>query len=416
METEVEVEAEGLFMGWWLAVILGMALVGVHLGWRWRYRRVEAAYRALERARTEREAALREELARDRAGREAVFDCMIEGLLVLGGDGRVRLLNRPLQRLLGLVADVRGRTLLEALQRHELEELVGRAQREGQALGVELEVPGLSPRLLQVNATTFAEGTAGGRGVILVFHDVTRLKELERNRREFVANVSHELRTPLALIKGYVETLIDGARQDTEVGLRFLQTIEKHTNRLTFLIEDLLTISQLESGQVVMNRQCGELGPLVSRVLEDFAARAAARNLRLENEVPEGLVLRADFDRLQQVLFNLVDNGIKYGRSGGRIAVGGVRVGEGANAEIWVADDGPGIPRDALERIFERFYRVDAARSREQGGTGLGLSIVKHIVQAHGGEVKAESELGRGTVFRMTFPWEAPTPPMSVGK
>lgn len=400
---------------------MAVIALAVSQWWGWRRLREAEVRGAREReAAREREERLRAEQARDQAGWNAILNRMTEGLLVLDGAGRVRWINEPLRRLFDLPTDVRGRTLIEALCRHELVELADRAGAEGQALGLELEVGSgsgsgagsgsgsgsASVRVLQVNATTYDDDTGGARGRILVFREITRLKELEGTRRDFVANVSHELRTPLALIKGFVETLLDGARNDPEVALRFLQKIEKHANRLTFLIEDLLTISQLESGGLVMNRQRVPLRSLVARVLDDFAARAIPREVRLLNEVPVELVARVDADRMQQVLCNLVDNAIKYGRVGGRVAVGG-RVGEaGGRLELWVEDDGPGIPREALDRVFERFYRVDTARSREQGGTGLGLSIVKHIVQAHGGEVKAESEARRGTVFRILLPRE----------
>jgi two-component system phosphate regulon sensor histidine kinase PhoR len=389
-----------------LAVLVIAGLAAFHFWERRRWRLTQEDWeRTHERWRiTEQQ--LRAEIERDRAGLVAVFDRMIEGLLILGSDRRVQWANLPLQRLFQLTSDVRGRTLMEALQRHELEQLAERARLEGQAPGLELEIAGQPPRFLQVNASIVGRPGEPNPGVILVFHEVTRLKELEATRREFVANVSHELRTPLSLIKGFVETLIDGARHDPEVGLRFLQTIEKHANRLTFLIEDLLTISQLESGSVVLNCQSGEVQPLVDKVLEDLSARADAREIRLRNEVPSNLLIRADFDRLQQVFFNLVDNAIKYGRTGGEVVVGGEPIpGTGEpGVALWVRDDGPGIPREALDRIFERFFRVDAARSREQGGTGLGLSIVKHIVQAHGGEVRAESEVGAGAVFKITIP------------
>jgi len=390
-----------------IALVALAALAATNLWWWNRCRRSAGdAGRRFEEHRA-REERLQEQLSRDLAGRDAVLNCMTEGVLVLGGDGRVRLVNQSLHRLFQLATEVRGRTVIEALRRHELVELAGRAVTQGQALGLQLELPGAEPRMLQVNATTFDEGGDGPPGCILVFHDVTRLKELEGTRRDFVANVSHELRTPLALIKGFVETLIDGARHDPEVALRFLQTIEKHANRLTFLIEDLLTISQLESGRIVMNRSRAPLRPLVARVFEDFARRAADRRISLANEVPEPLEVRADPDRLQQVLFNLVDNGLKYGRSGGRVTVGARPADGSGRTEVWVSDDGPGIPTEALDRVFERFFRVDAARSREQGGTGLGLSIVKHIVAAHGGEVRAESEPGRGATFRITLPDDA---------
>ena len=238
-------------------------------------------------------------------------------------------------------------------------------------------------------------------GTILVFHDLTRLKQLERTREEFVANVSHELRTPLSLIKGYVETLLDGAKDNPEVSTKFLKTIHRNSERLQFLIEDLLTISQLESGRLKMNLQPVKLRPLVDRVLEDFKTPAQAKHVALVNEMPD-LTAHADADRIQQVLCNLVSNAVKYGRTEGCVEVSG-KIADGA-VEICVEDDGPGIPTESLERVFERFYRVDKARSREQGGTGLGLSIVKHIVQSHGGKVWARSELGKGAEFHFTIP------------
>jgi two-component system phosphate regulon sensor histidine kinase PhoR len=240
--------------------------------------------------------------------------------------------------------------------------------------------------------------------MVLVFHDLTRLRQLERTRQEFVANVSHELRTPLSLIKGYCETLIDGARQDPAVALRFLQTIEKHADRLTFLIEDLLTISRLESGQVVLNLQPVELAPLVARLLEERQSRVRDKAVRVRNDVPADLIVRADADRIEQVLLNLVDNALKYGGPAVEVTVGARRREEDGLVEVWVKDTGPGSAPEHRERIFERFYRVDRARSREQGGTGLGLSIVKHIVQSHGGEVWVNSEVGRGSTFCFTLP------------
>lgn len=233
-----------------------------------------------------------------------------------------------------------------------------------------------------------------------MIHDLTRLKQLERTREEFVANVSHELRTPLSLIGGYVETLLDGAKDNPEVSVKFLQTIQRNSERLQFLIEDLLTISQLESGRLTMHLQPVRLPALVDKVLEDFRSRAAARGTTLANAVPD-LTAPADADQLQQVLGNLVVNAIKYGRANGTVKVTAQSVDDAV--ELCVQDDGPGIP-DSLERVFERFYRVDKARSREQGGTGLGLSIVKHIVQSHGDKVWAKSELGNGAAFCFTLP------------
>ncbi|MGD0745972.1 MAG: ATP-binding protein, partial [Verrucomicrobiota bacterium] len=239
-------------------------------------------------------------------------------------------------------------------------------------------------------------------GTILVFHDLTRLKQLERTREEFVANVSHELRTPLSLIKGYVETLLDGARDNPEVSERFLKIIERNAQRLDLLIQDLLTISALEAGRVKLNLQAVELRPLVEKVLGDLKPPADSKSITLVNQLPE-LTATADADRIEQVLANLVDNAIKYGRARGTVTIGGGKTEEG-KVEVFVQDDGPGIPPESLDRVFERFYRVDKARSREQGGTGLGLSIVKHIVQNHGGKVWVNSEPGKGATFFFTLP------------
>lgn len=285
----------------------------------------------------------------------------------------------------------------------ELAEIVKQLRQQRTVRGYELELPGMDERLLEVNAASVLDAEGAQHGAILEFHNLTRLKQLENTRQEFVANVSHELRTPLSLIKGFVETLLEGAKNDPELATRFLQTIEKHTDRLTFLIEDLLTISRLESGQIVMNLHGVDLREEARRVIDDLQARAAEKKITLENLLSPGLLARADADRLQQVLFNLVENAIKYGTQEGRVSIGGKNVPEN-KVELWVRDDGPGIPAEAKERIFERFYRVDRARSRETGGTGLGLSIVKHIVQAHGGEVWVKSEVGAGTTFFFTLP------------
>jgi two-component system phosphate regulon sensor histidine kinase PhoR len=218
-----------------------------------------------------------------------------------------------------------------------------------------------------------------------------------------VANVSHELRTPLSLIKGATETLIDGAKQDPASVDKLLAIIDRHADRLTLLIDDLLLLAKLDSGRMSLNLQPLSLHEVVQETMEDFAPRAAARSMRLENGLAPDLLAQADPDRLRQVLSNLIDNAVKFGRQGGNVTISS-RVLDEHWLELGVQDDGPGIPPEAKARIFERFYRVDKARSREQGGTGLGLAIVKHVVQAHGGDVRVESELGRGTTFYFTLP------------
>ena len=368
---------------WFLLFILALAsLAGVHFRWRRKFSRQQERWQAA-------------------AQQSVLFNAMIEGLLLLDANRRIQLANRAFGKLFALTAEVRGQTVVEALRLHELAALVERVETEGQVLDFELRLPGLNERLLQVNAAVIADAAGEREGVILVFHDLTRLKQLEATRQEFVANVSHALRTPLSMIKGYVETLLGGAKDDPATATKFLQTVERHADRLTLLIEDLLTISSLESGQINLKLQAIALPPVVEKVFSDLRPRADAKGVKLLNQLPP-LVVAADGNRLHQVLSNLVDNAIKYGRAEGNVVVGGRSLADG-RIEIHVRDDGPGIPAESLERIFERFYRVDKARSRDQGGTGLGLSIVKHIVQAHGGKVWAKSEPGKGANFFFTL-------------
>lgn len=392
---------------WPALAILALAAAACFAAWQQARRTAETEHqrrqREFESLRQQHEQARAHELAQQ----QALFNSMREGVLVLDASGRVRLVNQALERLFGITGDLRGRTVMEALRLHQVQELVNRTLVSGQVEEFELELPSLEGnRSLQVNSAVVLGPDGRQQGLILVCHDLTRLKQLENTRREFVANVSHELRTPLSMIKGYVETLIDGAKDKPEVATKFLQTIEKHADRLTYLIEDLLTISRLESGQIVMNLQRAELRGVAAHVVTDLESRAAAKQVRLHNEVPADAIARADAERLQQVLFNLVDNAIKYGRAGGSVVIG-TQPSERKQVELWVRDDGPGIPPEAQTRVFERFYRVDKARSRDAGGTGLGLAIVKHIVQSHGGEVWVESEPGQGATFHFTLPTEA---------
>jgi two-component system phosphate regulon sensor histidine kinase PhoR len=377
--------------------------VALHLWWRRRFLALRQQLQALERSLPARQEQRDQAAAQIQAQQQAVFNSMVEGVLVLDGDGRVQLVNQSLQRLFSRAGDVRGQTIIEAFRLPELADLVKELRPDRPMESRTLELPGMEERWVEVNAAAVPGRDGARHGAILIFHDLTRIKQLERTRQEFVANVSHELRTPLSLIKGFVETLLEGAKNDPDKATRFLQTIEKHTDRLTYLIEDLLTISRLESGQVVMNLHPVELRDEAQRVLDDLRSRADEKSSRLDNTVPAGLTACADADRLQQVLFNLVENAIKYGRTQGCVSVGGKQRPDG-KVEMWVRDDGPGIPVEARDRVFERFYRVDRARSRETGGTGLGLSIVKHIVQAHGGEVWLSGELGAGTTFHFTLP------------
>ena len=385
---------------WFVFAVLAVAAaIGLHFRWRARFTALQARHAAEMESSQRRQ----HQTSLDaQAQQKVLFDSMLEGLLLLDRSRKIHLANRAFKNLFGVKAELRGKTVVEALRLHELDELLRRAETEKQVLDYEIKLPDLNERWLQVNAAAITNAGGEREGTILVFHDLTRLKQLERTREEFVANVSHELRTPLSLIKGYVETLLDGARDNPEVAERFLKIIERNANRLDLLIQDLLTISALESGRMKVELQPVDLRGLAEKVLNFLHAKAENKNVQLVNELPE-FMANADANRLDQVLTNLVDNAVKYGRVEGMVTVGGRKTEDG-KLEVFVRDDGPGIPAEALDRVFERFYRVDKARSRDQGGTGLGLSIVKHIVQAHGGEVRCESELGKGATFYFTVP------------
>ncbi len=393
-------------MLWPILTALALAMsAALHFWWRARF---AAARREAQEQLAEIKAARQRAISAFDARQHALFDSMAEGLVLLDANGRIELANRAFTVLFGVTSDLRSRSLLEALRLHELADLVEFLGNQKQVLGYELKLQRPRERYLEINGAGLFDELGQRTGTVLVFHDLTRLKQLERTRQEFVANVSHELRTPLSLIKGYVETLLDGAKDNPEVASKFLETINRNAERLKLLMDDLLTISELESGRAKPQLRPVSLKAAAQKVLADFSTRAAAREVRLIEQVPEVQVV-ADPDRLEQVLGNLVDNAIKYGRAQGTVSIA-ARSADAAQVEVCVRDDGPGIPPEAIERVFERFYRVDKARSREQGGTGLGLSIVKHIVQTHGGRVWATSEVGRGAAFFFTLPSPAEAP------
>jgi two-component system, OmpR family, phosphate regulon sensor histidine kinase PhoR len=387
-------------------LIGALVLLVAAAAWAWWRERAwrlaaEAAYRGEFAAQAARNAVGLAEQADQTA---ALFDRMVEGLLVTDAAGRIRLANRAAAALFGLSDPAPGRTLLEATRHHEIAAVAAQLDREPEVLGRELRLEGAgATRFLQINAVALRDAAGARTGGIFVFHDLTRLRQLEAMRQEFVANVSHELRTPLSLIKSAAETLLDSGREDPALRARFLEIIDRNANRLTLLIDDLLLLSTLDSGRLRLDLQPVSVRAAAQEVADDFATRARGRAVTLENSVPGDLVVRADPDRLRQVLSNLIDNGIKYGGDGGRVGIDGAALPDG-RIEVRVSDDGPGLSPEAQPRIFERFYRVDKARSREQGGTGLGLAIVKHVVQAQGGEVRVESRPGVGTTFFFTLP------------
>jgi two-component system phosphate regulon sensor histidine kinase PhoR len=394
-------------MIWPCIAILALAGLAIER-WRWQ-RRMAKTQRQFQEAIAALETSRRQSLAQAETEKEALFNSMPDGVLALDAQGRIRLANRALGLLFQLPDHLTGRRVLEALRIHELPAILSRVSQQKDVPPIEITLPGIEPKIVEVIAAPVRDRDGALEGEILVFRDLTRVKKLENTRQEFVANVSHELRTPLSLIKGYIETLLDGAKDKPDVAERFLRTIDVNANRLQLLIEDLLTISRLESGKMALQFSCVNLRQAVDRCLEDFMQAARRKNVLLTNNIPADIHARADANRLAQVLSNLVDNAIKYGRAEGSVEIA-ARTLDNGKVEARVSDDGPGIPPDSLERVFERFYRVDKARSREQGGTGLGLSIVKHIVQSHGGRVWASSRQGAGSSFYFTLDAASPTP------
>jgi two-component system phosphate regulon sensor histidine kinase PhoR len=375
-----------------------VALVALHYWWWAKLRQERANWQARL---TEQSEQHHTTITEARTRQDALLDSMIEGVLVLDETGRVQFANSAFAEMFNTAGVLRGKTLIEAVRLHEVVEIVERTKSEGRVVDHELRLAIEPERWLQINAAALSSVDHRKLGVIVVFHDLTRTKQLERTRQEFVANVSHELRTPLSLIKGYAETLLDGAKDNPEVATKFLQTIDRNARRLDLLIQDLLIISSLESGRVSLAFGRVNLRALTDRMLMDFKSRAEARHVKLVSAMPD-LFAHADEARLEQVFGNLLENAVKYGRESGTVTIGGRATSDGM-LELFVQDDGPGIPAESLERVFERFYRVDKARSRDQGGTGLGLSIVKHIVHGHGGRVWLESAPGKGAKFYFTL-------------
>jgi two-component system phosphate regulon sensor histidine kinase PhoR len=330
-----------------------------------------------------------------------ILDAMTEGVVVVDRNGRIVLVNPALRAMLLLGADAVGKLLIEAVRHAQLDEILESARDdELGAVPTEIELPGLKPRRLLVHASPLS---GSDERLLVVFVDVTELRRLESLRRDFVANASHELRTPIAAVRSATETLLDGALVDPRAAARFVDIIGRNAGRLQSLVEDLLELSKLESNEFKLKREPVELSKVVPIVLALFRERADKKGVRLAAEMPAELpAVEADARAVEMVLSNLVDNGVKYCASGARIVVSAAE--SDGRVRLVVSDTGPGIPAEHLPRVFERFYRVDAGRSRELGGTGLGLSIVKHMVEAMRGKVSVESTVGAGSTFTVSLP------------
>jgi two-component system phosphate regulon sensor histidine kinase PhoR len=335
------------------------------------------------------------ELESSRQELAAMLDSMQEAVVAVTPEGYVRWSNAVMQRIAGL--QIRpGRPLIHAVRDPEMLACVRVAlERRELCIGrANVLAPG---RVFEVNAAPLQRG-----GALVVLHDVTGIEAAQKSRREFVANVSHELRTPLTSIQGYVETLIEDPNPGSETTREFLGIIQKNASRMNRLTEDLLALASVESPDYKLMMQPAKASALVKDAIDSLGGIVVDSGVKLQSAgAPDALVM-ADPDAMNQVFGNLIENSLKYAKDGKRIKVGAKLL--ASEVQFTVQDFGPGIASEHLERIFERFYRVDKARSRESGGTGLGLAIVKHIVQAHGGKVWVESELGKGSTFYFTLP------------
>lgn len=332
---------------------------------------------------------------------EAAFSNMAEAVVVTDGAGVIARMNPRARALLLAPGGASGARLMDMPGGPELSAAALKALASGLPVSSETlcgSVPGI---VLSVTASPIREqGIIGG--CVVVARDITAERRLEAMRRDFVANVSHELRTPLTAIKGYVETLLDGALEDKEHAREFLGVIGEHAKRLDNIVADLLKLSRLESGASLLEKSEIELKTLADGILAGFPARFLSGPVKVSNLLAPGLTARADRARLEQVFINLLDNAVKFTPQGGSVEISAQDLRD--SVKVLVRDNGSGIPAEHLPRLFERFYRVDKARSRELGGTGLGLSIVRHIVELHGGSVGVESAEGKGSTFWFTVP------------
>ena len=326
----------------------------------------------------------------------AILDGLEEGVLVVGPDGRILRVNPAFQRTLGVGPEAQGRPVAEATRLPELADSVAQCLGSAKVVSRELALRQPPRRLLVLLAPL-----PTGRGAVALFHDMTAIRRLEAVRRDFVSNVSHELRTPVTALRAAAETLLAGAMNDPEKAASFLGVIHRHAERLSNLISDLLDLSRIESGEMKLRRDLVVLGRAAEKAIEVVDEEARRKRLAIDADLGD-LAGWGDTRAVEQVLVNLLDNAVKYTPEGGRIEVRARR--EGDRVCVSVADTGAGIAAEHLPRIFERFYRVDPGRSREVGGTGLGLAIVKHLVEAMGGDARAESDVGRGSKLLFTLP------------
>ena len=346
--------------------------------------------------------AISKEIMDDKTDRiEAILESLADAVIAVDNIGRVVMINSAAENLFGVSRKVSGRHLIEVIRNYELYGFIYGCMNTGKPDTTEIKLVS-KERLLRVHATPYKDKAGKTLGIVVILRDITELRKLEKMRTEFVANVSHELRTPLTSIKGFVETLLDGAYKDPKISKRFIKIIFDETDRLHRMIDELLDLSQLETNKLKLNMKDVDLKEMIDEIRLIFMKRLEESNIAFSQNIPEALPkVAADPDWLRRIFINLIDNAIKYTPPGGKITV------EAEDSDkyikVQVADTGIGISEEDLPRVFERFYRVDMARSRQVGGAGLGLSIVKHAIKSLGGEITVESKPGKGTKFILTF-------------
>ncbi len=341
---------------------------------------------------------------------ETVFSSMIEAVIAIDTDWKIVSINKAAAKMFSVDRDdIQGKILHEAVRNIDLQRQIEEILATGQPNEEEIVLKnGEEECFLRTNGVQLLNSNGQGMGVLLVLNDVTHLRRLENVRRDFVANVSHELKTPITSIRGYVETLLDGAIDDREDAMHFLGIVLTQTNRLNAIIEDLLSLSRIEEKadekEVLLSEN--KVKPALLEVAESCNFKADEKNITLSLSCPDTLQFDMNVVLLEQAVTNLVINGIKYSEKGSKVSIRAEEVEDDSGKQIVISveDHGVGIARQHLPRLFERFYRSDKARSRKLGGTGLGLSIVKHIAQAHGGDVEVQSEVGKGTIFFIRLP------------
>ena len=344
------------------------------------------------------------DLESEKAKISAILSHMTDAVIAVNGTKEVVMANPMAEKLFGFsAAAALGKSLIEATRHPHLETIVDEAFLKGQTIAGEIQLISPAKKILRISVVITGENVRDIKGII-VFNDITEIRRLENNRKEFVANVSHELRTPLTSLKGFIETLLDGASRDPSTSERFLKMMQEDATRLGRLVEDMLTLGEIEQGALPLKKEALDLDAEIRAVVERFGPQLETKKILVEDQLgTKPLTVAGDRDKVRQVFVNLIDNAAKYSPENSKILLRADPNQFGIT--VSVEDTGPGIPADVVERVFERFFRVDKARPRDLGGTGLGLAIVKHIMEAHGGKITCLSKPGIGTRFTAFFPF-----------